>query len=125
MADELKVPDRLQLHQALHGYADGHQQLALSTALKPRDQKKLLTFSDISGSGARFGEEGYLTGYPLSESGFFALGRTWPAPEMPRPGCVWTHTLLIDFTDLAALESLNTLPRPVPPPTRIEGRTTI
>ena len=25
---------------------------------------------------------------------------------MPRPGCVWTHTLLIDFTDLAAVEML-------------------
>ena len=109
MAHGLKVADRLQLHQALHGYADGHQQLALSTTLKLRDQKKLLALSDISGSGARLGEEGYLTGYPLSESGFFALGRTWPAPEMPRPGCVWTHTLLIDFTDLAALESLTTL----------------
>ena len=28
---------------------------------------------------------------------------------MPRPGCVWTHTLLIDFTDLGALENLSGL----------------
>ena len=28
---------------------------------------------------------------------------------MARPGCVWTHTLLIDFTDLAALETLTGL----------------
>ena len=110
MAHGLKVEAKKpKLHQALHGYADGHHQLALSTPLKPRDQKRLLALSDISGPGARIGEEGYLTGYPLSESGFFALGRTWSAPEMARPGCVWTHTLLIDFTDLAALETLTGL----------------
>jgi GTPase-associated protein 1, N-terminal domain type 1 len=98
-------------HQALHGYADGHRQLALSTTLKPRDQKTLLGLSDISGPGARLHQNGYLTGYPLAESGFYALARTWPASEMPRPGCVWTHTLLIDFTELAALESLTFLQR--------------
>ena len=109
MADELKVPEKPKLHQALHGYAKGHHQLALSTTLKPRDQKILLELSDISGPGGNIGPEGYLTGYPLSESGLFALGRTWPALEMPRPGCVWTHTLLIDFTDLAELKSLTGL----------------
>lgn len=91
------------VHQALHGYADGHRQLALSATLTPRDQKTLLAFSDISGPGARLEPEGYLTGYPLAESGYYALARTWAAPEMPRPGCVWTHTLLIAFTDLAGL----------------------
>ena len=45
----------------------------------------------------------------MSESGFFALGRTWSAPEMDRPGCVWTHTLLIEFSDLAALDTLTCL----------------
>src|SRR5205807_1190225 len=33
--------------------------------------------------------------HPLP-SGTFALSMTWPAPEMPRPGCVWTHTLLLN-----------------------------
>ena len=106
MAHGLKAAKKLQLHQALHGYADGHRQLALSTTLRPRDQKTLLALSDLSGPGARLDNRGYLTGYPLSESRYFALGRTWPAPEMPRPGCVWTHTLLIDFTDLGAIETL-------------------
>ena len=92
---------RPRLQQALHGYSDGHRQLALSTTLKLNDQKRLLALSDISGPGADLSPEGYLTGYPLTESGLFALGRTWPAPEMSRPGCVWTHTLLIDFSDLA------------------------
>lgn len=111
MAHGLKESSRPKIHQALHGYGDGHRQLALSATLKPRDQKTLLALSDISGPGARLDEDGYLTGYPLSDSGFFALGRTWPAPEMPRPGCVWTHTLLIDFNDLAAFEALSSLLR--------------
>jgi hypothetical protein len=37
----------------------------------------------------------YLTGYPLPRSDLFAFAKTWYAPEMPRPGCVWTHSLLI------------------------------
>ncbi|WP_132665851.1 hypothetical protein [Rhizobium sp. PP-CC-3G-465] len=94
----------LKLDQALHGYADGHRQLAISAALKPRDQKTLLSLSDISGPGARLDESGYITGYPLTESGYYALARTWPAPELPRPGCVWTHTILINFADLASLD---------------------
>ncbi|MBA4316210.1 MAG: hypothetical protein C0422_12915 [Alcaligenaceae bacterium] len=65
--------------------------------------------SDISGPGARVDEQGYLTGFPLTESGMYALARTWPAPEMPRPGCVWTHTLLIDFADLAIIKSLSVI----------------
>ena len=109
MAHGLKLPRTTRLHQALHGYVDGHRQLALSTKLTPRDQKRLLELSDISGPGARPGEGGYLTGYPLTDSGLFALGRTWAAPEMPRPGCVWTHTLLIDFTDLGAIGTLTGL----------------
>ena len=100
-----------EIHQALHGYSDGHRQLAISTKLEPSDSKLLLTFSDISGPGAKSGTDGYLTGYPLSTSGFFALSRTWLAPDMPRPGCVWTHTLLISFTDLAVIESPEKLNR--------------
>ena len=109
MAHALNSARPIILHQALHGYAGGHRQLALSTTLKSRDQRALLALSDISGPGGRLDEEGYLTGFPLSESGYYALARTWPAPEMPRPGCVWTHTLLIDFLDLGAIEALSDL----------------
>lgn len=41
----------------------------------------------------------------------YALARTWPAPEMPRPGCVWTHTLFIEFPDLASIEFPSRLDR--------------
>lgn len=111
MADRVVGPNRMKLHQALHGYAEGHRQIAASMVLKPRDAKMMLLLSDVSGPGARIDEGGYLTGYPLSESGQYAFARTWAAPEMPRPGCVWTHTLLIDFADLALLPSLADLLR--------------
>lgn len=100
------VRERLKVQQTLHGYAEGHRMLAGSVSLSAKDMRTLLTMSDISGPGARIDPSGYLTGYPLAESGVYALARTWAAPEMPRPGCVWTHTILIDFADLATLASL-------------------
>lgn len=104
MAHGVRQSGVLKVHQALHGYADGHRQLAASVKLQSRDIKTMLVLSDISGPGARVEETGYLTGYPLPESKFYVLARTWAAPELPRPGCVWTHTILIDFADLAALD---------------------
>ncbi|MEH6784419.1 MAG: hypothetical protein V7688_11090 [Alcanivorax jadensis] len=105
MAHGVTDSSPMSIHQAVHGYADGHRQLALTAPLKPKDQKTLLALSDISGTGVRFEEDGYITGYPLTESGYYAVGRTWPATEFHRPGCVWTHTLLIEFSDLAVLDS--------------------
>lgn len=95
----------IKVHQALHGYSDGHRQLACSAKLSPQDAKLVLVMSDVSGSGVASEGSSYLTGYPLSEGGMYALARTWSAPEMPRPGCVWTHTLFIDFPDLAAIST--------------------
>lgn len=93
------------VHQALHGYSEGHRQFACSAALTPNDARLVLVMSDASGSGVTAEGISYLTGYPLLESGLYALARTWPAPEMPRPGCVWTHTLFIELADLAMLDS--------------------
>lgn len=93
------------VHQALHGYSEGHRQFACSAELTPNDARLVLVMSDASGSGVTSEGISYLTGYPLQESGLYALARTWPAPEMRRPGCVWTHTLFIEFADLAVLDS--------------------
>ncbi len=57
------------------------------------------------------GFEEYVTGYPLIDASFYAFARTWYAPEMERPGCVWTHTLLIGERDLGALDDLTILNR--------------
>jgi hypothetical protein len=93
------------VNQALHGYSEGHRQFACSAKLTPNDARLVLVMSDASGSGVTAEGISYLTGYPLPESGLYALARTWPAPEMPRPGCVWTHTLFVEFADLAMLDS--------------------
>ncbi len=83
------------IQQTLHGYSDGHRLLASSCKL-PRDAESLmLILSDLSGPGGGDQFDPYLTGYPLESAGRYALACTWPAPEMGRPGCVWTHTLLL------------------------------
>ena len=66
----------------------------------------MAVLSDLSGHGLVRGFDEYLTGYPLAELGAYALAKTWYAPEMPRPGCVWTHTLLIPFAKLGSVQSL-------------------
>jgi hypothetical protein len=73
--------------------------------------------SDMSGQSMRNGFEEYITGYPLKKMNLYAFAKTWYAPEMKRPGCVWTHTLLIKFPDLVYLNSskglLNLFEKPV------------
>lgn len=93
----------IKVHQSLHGYSDGHRQLACSVKLSQDDAKLVLTMSDISGAGVSSDGGSYLTGYPLKDTGMYALAKTWSAPEMPRPGCVWTHTVYIDYADLATV----------------------
>ncbi len=105
------MTERLEIsvHQALHGYADGHRELSSSVRLKPRDARTVSVMSDVSSSGLRVPHVGYLTGYPLQDSGTYVVARTWTAPEASRPGAVWTHSLLIEFTDLAQLSDARAL----------------
>lgn len=97
------------IHQALHGYNDGHRLISCSLPLDHPDARVMLVMSDLSGPGMKPSEGGYLTGYPLEQSGRYVLAKTWAAPEMPRPGCVWTHSLIIENADLAKLVSAQTL----------------
>jgi hypothetical protein len=97
------------VQQALHGYDDGHRLIASSQPLTGADARIMLVMSDLSGPGVKPDPCGYLTGYPLEGSGRYVLARTWAAPEMPRPGCVWTHSLIIDNADLAAMASADGL----------------
>ncbi|MGP1684968.1 MAG: GAP1-N1 domain-containing protein, partial [Giesbergeria sp.] len=64
------------VHQALHGYSEGHRQFACSAELTPNDARLVLVMSDASGSGVTAEGISYLTGYPLPESGLYALART-------------------------------------------------
>src|ERR1700733_11540174 len=97
------------IHQCLHGYSNGHQLLATSIEL-PADVKRLLLFqSDLTGSNIQPGFENYLTGYPVLNTQYYAVGKTWYASELPRPGCVWTQTLLIELVDLGKIAELVSL----------------
>lgn len=107
------------IHQAIHGYRDGHRLLSSSTPLSADATRTMLVLSDMSGPSMLPGFHEYLTGYPLPASEFFVLAKTWYAPEMQRPGCVWTHSLLIPRTQvpyIAASDLLEKFRRP-----QIEG----
>jgi len=99
----------IEINQTLHGYQNGHQLLTSSAELSLVEKKILLFQSDLSGSNIDEGFDSYLTGYPISEVGLYAFAKTWYAKEMKRPGCVWTHTLLIKFSDLGKIPDFNLL----------------
>lgn len=98
-----------QIQQALHGYSRGHRLLSCSMELPQAVLRKMLYLSDLSGTNRAEGFEHYLTAYPLPEIAMFALGQTWEAPEMERPGCVFTHTILVDYSDLGQISDLSSL----------------
>ncbi len=97
------------VHQTLHGYSNGHQLLASSIQLDLIDHKLLLFQSDLSGPTLIQGFESYISGFPLKSANYYAFSRTWYAEEMKRPGCVWTHTILIAYADLGRLIDLKQL----------------
>lgn len=99
----------LTLEQTLHGYSRGHRKLSSSIQIDRVADKALHELSDMSGPNMQSGFEHYLTAYPLPMSDFYAFGMTWYAHEMERPGCVWTHTLLLKRTDIEALEDMSVL----------------
>lgn len=103
-----KAESAVQLDQCLFGYKDGHRLLASSRKLPEEASSLLLVHSDLV-AGASLKDEGYWTGIPVPAARCYALMRTWPAPEMPRPGCVWTQVLLIAFADVARFTDLGLL----------------
>jgi hypothetical protein len=107
----------LRIDNCLFGYEDGHRLLASSMKITGDSASQLTLLSDLA-PGARFGSsDGYWTGLPLPKLDRYALMRTWPAPEMSRPGCVWTHAILIetslfeDVDDLSRLREFARRPR--------------
>ena len=97
------------IQQTLHGYTEGHRLLDGSIKLGDDLARLVLRMSDLSGSNIVAGFEEYLTGYPLESANMYALAKTWYAAEMPRPGCVWTHTLFIPENAMAEIPDLQVL----------------
>lgn len=94
----------IQLHQMLHGYRQGHNYLQGSIILSSsHDMDKIATLSDWSEYVGIDNRRDYITGYPLDESPYYVIAKTWYADSMRRPGCVWTHSLLISKNDLGKI----------------------
>ena len=99
----------LKVDQALFGYDSGHHLLAVSAPLSSETRHMLAVATDLSGSAPAAGFDSAFTGMPLPGTNYYALFCTWLAPEMPRPGCVWSHVLLIELADIADLDDLGSL----------------
>jgi len=97
------------IDHALFGYAEGHRQLASTVRLPSQDMYHLGAASDLASDVKLDPAMSYVTGLPLVESRHYALIRTWAAPEMPRPGCVWSHVLLLDESILATQADMSGL----------------
>lgn len=95
----------INIHQAIHGYRDGHRLLSSSRGLGADAARIMLVLSDMSGPSMHPGFDEYLTGYPLPGTGLYVFAKTWYAPEMKRPGCVWTHSLLIPREQLSVVSA--------------------
>ena len=89
--------DGIFIEQMLFGYNNGHA--LINTSLKKQliRQRDVDLLSDVSGIG-KFNN--YITCYPICEDGYYVFAKTWYADEMQRPGCVWTHVILIMFEDM-------------------------
>lgn len=105
------MAEPFRVQQALFGYREGHNLVASSVTLQPSVRHFLATITDASGSETAPGFDTVYTGLPVPQTDYYALFCTWPAPEMPRPGCVWSHVLLIDLADLARIPDLSVLPK--------------
>ena len=101
----------MKIEQLLHGYDNGHRLLAGSVLLKNNMEMEVVaTLSDWSEYVAQGGGEStYVTAYPIQGSGYYVIAKTWYADEMKRPGCVWTHSLLIPFDALNHLDDFKRL----------------
>jgi hypothetical protein len=97
------------IQQTLHGYSEGHRLLDGSVKFADELARLILRMSDLSGSNVVSGFEEYLTGYPVESINLYAFAKTWYASEMPRPGCVWTHTLFISGSAMAEIPDLHSL----------------
>ena len=89
--------------QLLFGYERGHRLIAGSTVLSPDDVLRLQAATDTAGFSSFF-----ISGTPLS-TGQYGFSVTWPAPELPRPGAVWAHVLVLEAESLERLTDLSVL----------------
>ncbi len=88
------------IQQTLHGYFNGHHLLESSLLLSDESKRKMDMLSDFSNAEISEEFDSYYTGYFLEKEKLIVFAKTWYANEMIRPGCVWTHSMLIRLDDL-------------------------
>jgi hypothetical protein len=99
----------IRIDQALFGYREGHRLLQASRKFVPTTERNLLTLTDMSGPRMVEGFEEYVSGYPVPGEESYAVVKTWYAPEMERPGCVWSHALVVRNEDIGAIVDIYSL----------------
>lgn len=98
------------IHQTIHGYSDGHKLLSSSTTdLDSKFRNRLLRLSDSPGNDFHDDNKPCYTGYADTEAGFYIFSKTIRAEYLKRPGCVWTHSLLIPFSFFYEYEDITFL----------------
>lgn len=91
----------MHVEQFLHGYNNGHHLIAGSASLPLMDADRMSYLSDWSGYVNPFNKDtSYITAYPLAVSQCYVIAMSWYAEEMSRPGCVWTHSLVVKIDGL-------------------------
>ncbi len=96
----------IRIDQALFGYREGHRLLQASRKFIPTTERSLLTLTDMSGPRMVEGFEEYISGYPVPGDESYAVVKTWYAPEMERPGCVWSHALIVRNEDIGRITEI-------------------
>ena len=103
------------IDQLVFGYEEGHRLLGGSRRVSASALAALLGATDASVESPK---ERLVTGFPVDEIARYAVCFTWSAPELPRPGAVWSHVLLVqpDHFDIpgtvAMLRNLGRRPEP-------------
>lgn len=96
---------KFKVSQTLHGYRDGHKLLASSFVIDEYAGIEMARMSDLMPQHLNDGSS-YICGYPLKSINKYVLSKTWSAYEMPRPGCVWTHSILLDYATVAKIQNI-------------------
>ena len=90
------------IHQTLHGYNQGHNLLYSSINLPVEDEDYMKWKSDWTEYVPVVGDDAsYITTYRLPQSHYYVIAKSWYAPEMSRPGCVWTHSFILNFAEIS------------------------
>ena len=85
--------------QFLHGYSNGHRLLAASRQPDDATASVLLAHSDAPA----LPKGRVIASLPLPKIRSWALTAVWAATDAPRPGSVWSHTLLLGEEALGEL----------------------